>query len=154
MAIMSSLPLTQTGTPWIDTRTQDLSDLAKRYLLSIPRLASGTYTPTLTAVANVAAKTAYACQVLRVGISVTVSGQVDIDPTAGATLTQLGISLPLASALTAASQCAGTAVAPAVAGYAAAIRGDATNDRAELAFTAGADAANRAWYFSFTYQLI
>src|SRR5439155_66361 len=47
----------------------------------ISDLASGTYTPTLTNSVNVAASTAYTCQYLRVGSVVTVSGQMDIDPT-------------------------------------------------------------------------
>ena len=57
----------------------------------------GTYTPTLTAVANVAATTAYLSTWMRVGNTVTVSWTADIDPTTTATLTQFRISLPVAS---------------------------------------------------------
>lgn len=116
-------------------------------------LLAGTYTPTLTGVANVAASTAFACQYLQVGPTVTVSGKLDIDPTAGATLTQIGISLPVASALAAAEQVGGTAVA-AVPSYFGAISADAVNDRAQLDFTTAADVANRSWFFSFTYRVI
>ncbi len=123
-------------------------------ITGLPVFASSTYTPTLTSVANVAASTAYACQYLRVGATVTVSGKLDLDPTGATTLTQLGISLPIASSLAAAEQCGGTAVAPAVAGYCAAILADATNDRAELNFTTAADVANRSWWFSFTYTVL
>lgn len=115
---------------------------------------SDVYTPTLTGVANVAASTAYQCQWFKVDTIVTVTGKLDLDPTAGATLTQLGMSLPIRSALTAAEQCAGVAAAPAVAGYSAAIVGDAANDRAELQFTTGADVANRSWFFSFSYRVL
>jgi hypothetical protein len=116
-------------------------------------LAAGTYTPTLTGVANVAASTAYACQYLRVGATVTVSGKVDVDPTVGATLTQLGISLPIASALTAAEQCGGTGMSQD-ANYFGGIYADAANDRAQLNFTTVADVANRSWAFTFTYTLL
>lgn len=115
-------------------------------------LASGTYTPTLTNVANLDASTAFQCQYLRVGNVVTVSGRVDADPTA-AGLVQLGISLPIASNFSTANQAAGTAAAAAVAGQSAAIVADATNDRAEMQWTA-VDTANRSMYFSFTYEVI
>ena len=101
---------------------------------------------------NVAASTAYACQYLRVGSVVTVSGQVDIDPT-GAGDTQLGLSLPIASNLSAPEQLAGTAVSAAVAGLCAAVLGDATNNRGLIEFVA-VDLANRAFLFSFQYLIV
>jgi hypothetical protein len=113
---------------------------------------SGTYTPTLTGVANVAASSAAIAQWLRVGSVVTVSGTVTVDPTA-AGLTQLGISLPVASAFTLAAQCAGVAAAPGVAGQCAAIVGDATTDRAELRWTA-VDVTSQLWAFTFTYEVL
>lgn len=113
---------------------------------------SGTYTPTLTAVTNVSASTAYVCQWLQVGTTVTVSGRVDVDPTA-AGLTQLGLSLPVASTLAAAEQCAGVAAAPGIAGQSAALLGDVTNARAQLEWIA-VDVTNQPWYFTFTYQLV
>ncbi len=115
-------------------------------------LLSGTYTPTLTNVANLDASTAYSCQYLRVGSVVTVSGRVDVDPTA-AVATQLGISLPVASNLANANECAGTGFASAIAGQGAAIRGDATNDRAEMVWTA-VDITNQPMFFSFCYRVI
>ena len=146
--------LLQQGGAFVEKATGALSELGRRMWLSVPTLEADTYTPTLTAVANVAAQTAYVCQYARVGATVTVSGQVAIDPTAATTLTRLGISLPIPSSLTAAQQCGGTAAQPDLAGAVAAIRGDATNDRAELAYTTGADVANRLWAFSFTYRVI
>lgn len=112
-----------------------------------------TYTPTLTNVANLDASTAYACQYLRVGNTVIVSGKVDVDPTTPATLTQLGISLPVASALAAAEQVGGTAFASGIAGQGAAVRGDATNDRAEMTWISG-DVTNQPMYFVFAYQVL
>lgn len=113
----------------------------------------GVYTPTLTGVANVAASTAYECQYVRVGSIVTVSGRVDVDPTLTVTATQLGISLPVASNLGASEDCAGVAFASGIAGQGAAIRGDATNDRAEMVWVAG-DVTNQPMYFTFSYAVI
>ena len=133
--------------------TEAAADLLYEPLGGGTTLASGTYTPTLTNVANLDASTAYSCQYLRVGSVVTVSGRVDIDPTAAAADTRLGISLPVASALTAGNDCAGTAFAFGVAGQGAGIMGDATNDRAEMRWVAG-DITNMSMFFSFTYRVI
>lgn len=115
--------------------------------------ASGTYTPTLANVANIAASTAYQCQYTRTGNVVMVSGKVDVDATLAATSTQLGISLPIASNLGAAEDCAGTGHSPAVATQGAAILGDATNNRAQMQFIS-ADLNNQAMYFMFQYEIL
>lgn len=122
-------------------------------LADIATLTAGAYTPTLFNVANLGASTAYSCQYLRVGGVVTVSGRVDVDPIAGATLTTLGISLPLPSVLANPHECAGTGVSPGIAGQCAAVLGDVANARASLQWTS-ADVTNQALYFSFTYRLI
>lgn len=114
-------------------------------------LASGTYTPTLTNVTNLSASTAYACQYLKVGGTVTVSGRVDIDPTATGAA-ELGISLPVTADIGALEACAGTAFASGIAGQGAAIVGDATNDRASMRWVAS-DVTNQAMYFCFAYQV-
>jgi len=114
---------------------------------------SGTYTPTLTNVANLDASTAYQCQYMRVGNVVSVSGKVDIDPTTATVSTTLGISLPIASNFGAAEDCAGTAFASGVSGQGAAILADTTNDRAQLQFIA-ADTTNKAMLFQFLYEII
>lgn len=114
---------------------------------------SGTYTPTLTNVANLSASTAYQCQYTRVGNVVSVSGRVDIDPAAPTTSTQLGISLPVASNLGATEDCAGVAFSPGIAAQGAAILGDATNNRAQLEYIA-ADITNQPMYFQFQYEII
>lgn len=116
-------------------------------------LASGTYTPTLFNVANLAASTAYQCQYMQVGNVVTVSGKVDIDPTLAATLTRLGISLPVASNIGAAEDCAGVAFASGIASQGAAILGDAANDRAQLEYIS-TDITNQPMYFQFQYEVI
>lgn len=115
-------------------------------------LAASTYLPTLTNVTNLDASTAFTCQYMRVGSVVTVSGKVSVDPTAGAS-TELGISLPIASNLAAAEQCAGAAFASGIAGQGAAIIGDATNNRAQMQWIA-VDTSNQPMYFSFTYLIV
>ena len=115
-------------------------------------LAAGAYTPTLTNVANLDASTAYSCQYLRVGNTVTVSCKVDVDPTLAATSTQLGISLPVASNLSSAEQCAGAAFASGIASQGAAVLGDATNDRCQMQWVAG-DVTNQPMFLTFSYKV-
>jgi hypothetical protein len=136
------------------------SDLASGTVANarLPKtLDGGTYTPTITGVANVASGTANAFQWLRVGNTVTVSGSVQIAPTAAAALIVAGISLPVASALAAAGQLAGTGTSAEAAnasmfGY---VNTDATNDRANYQFVStpsGTTAREHA--VTFTYQII
>lgn len=121
--------------------------------LTSTNVTSGTYTPTLTNVANLSASTAYSCQYIRIGNVVTVSGQVDVDPTLAATSTQLGISLPIASNLANSNECAGSSSASGIAGQTAAILGDSANNRAQMQWVS-ADITNQPMYFSFTYRII
>lgn len=113
--------------------------------------ASGVYTPILTNTLNLDASTAYQCQYLRVGDVVTVSGRVDIDPTASAQF-RLGISLPIPSDIGAENDCCGCGGTTTLNG-APAIRGDAVNDRAEMVGTA-VDTLNYSQFFTFTYLII
>lgn len=115
--------------------------------------AFGTYTPTLTNVTNVTASTAFACQYSRVGNTVTVSGYCNVQATAGTTLTELGISLPIASNLANAQECCGTAAAYGTVNQSGAILADVTNDRASLRYLS-VDTTNRSMGFIFTYQVI
>lgn len=113
---------------------------------------SGQHTPTLTAVANVAASSASQSQYLRVGDTVTVSGRLSITPTA-AGLVQLGLSLPVASNFGSSEDAAGTATAQEAAYLPGFIEADAINDRATLAFVATTNAA-RVVVFTYSYQVI
>jgi len=113
---------------------------------------AGVYTPTLTNVANLDASTAYQCQWLRIHNVISVSGRVDVDPTAAAS-TKLGISLPRPSSFLASNNCAGAAAASAIAGQSAAILGDVTNARAQLEWIA-VDLTNQPMWFSFSYLVI
>lgn len=72
---------------------------------------SGEYTPTATAVLNVAAATPSPAQWTRVGDVVTVSGQITVQVYAnGATLTRLRLSLPVASNLVNFSDATGVGI--------------------------------------------
>ena len=117
---------------------------------------SGTYTPTLTNTTNVAVSSIGAIQYMRVGNVVTVSGSVIIDPTTAATNSTLNMSLPIASAISASRQLAGTGCSFSTTKYGdnvLAIFGDATNDRAEFRFYP-TGAASESYTFSFTYQVL
>lgn len=115
-------------------------------------VANGTYTPTLTNVTNLDTSGASLCAYVRVGTAVTVSGRVDLDPTAAGAV-ELGISLPVPSNFTDNKQCAGVAFCNSVAGQGAAILSDLTNDRASLQFVA-VDTSNRVMMFVFQYQVL
>lgn len=116
---------------------------------------SNSYTPTLTNAQNITGSTAFQCQYMRVGNVVTVSGLFAMAPTSGATITRLGISLPVASNFATVQNCGGSAVRHSSATpLAAGIWADATNDRAEVELLLDADANNWSWSFSFTYLVI
>jgi hypothetical protein len=68
----------------------------------------GTYTPTITGIANYAAGTAYSCRYIRNGNTVTVYGKVTVQPTATATITTFSLSLPIASSFVNSYDGAGT----------------------------------------------
>jgi hypothetical protein len=113
---------------------------------------TNSYTPTLTNVTNIDASTAQVCRYRLVGTDVTVWGDVLIDPTAAAsTASELGISLPVASAMTSARDLAGSG-ASAVLATAYTIMGDSTNDRASMQFVSGTT-ANHSVRFQFSYTI-
>ena len=99
-------------------------------------LTTGFYTPTLTNVANLSASTAARLRFQRLGDIVTVFGKVTVDCVSAGVLTRLGISLPIASNLTDAGDCGGSAHMTAIQGDSAGIIGDETDNRAELSFVA------------------
>ena len=114
---------------------------------------SNTYTPTLTNVANLDGSTAYEMQYIRIGSTVSVSGRIDVNPTAAAgTFTQLGVSLPISSNIGDTSDVAGAGSAAAVL-EGLAVTGDAANNRAEVQFAAQSTADHGVWVV-FNYQII
>jgi hypothetical protein len=121
-------------------------------------IASGTYSPTLTIVANIASVSVNVAQWIRVGNCVTVAGRVDIDPTAASVATSLGISLPIASTFPGgvAIHIGGVAarMSTSLAPLCASIIADETNSRATLQFLNDADVANNGWSYHFTYIIL
>lgn len=118
-------------------------------------IASGTYLPTLTNVANAGFLGANTAHWIRVGNVVTVSGSLTITPTAGTTNTQVGISLPIASALANHYELGGTAVGytSGAVNQPASIVADATNDRAELKWYPPGTTST-PFYFVFSYVVL
>lgn len=117
-------------------------------------VASGTYTPGLTNVTNVAASTSYKAQWIRVGNVVTVSGKFDVDTTlAAGTASELGIALPIASNLAAENDLGGVAASDAVASEVARIKADAANNRASVVFKA-ISLANDSYAYTFQYEVL
>jgi len=112
----------------------------------------GTYTPTLTNIANLDGSVTSACQYMRIGNVVTVSGKVVINPTTTLTYTALGISLPIVSNFGNDFECAGVAAAPNISDNPAAIIGDTSNDRAQLDYVC-VSVVEHAMFFTFTYQV-
>lgn len=107
---------------------------------------SGTYTPTLTNGTNVATSIAYACQYMRVGSVVTVSGKVSIDPTATG-ITILSLSLPIASTLGATENLGGTTICQGISQFGS-ILGLSGLARMDIIST---NTAIQDYYFTFTY---
>lgn len=121
--------------------------------LNSQELASGTYTPTLSNTVNVSASVAYACQYMRVGSVVTVSGRIDIDPTSANIDTRITMTLPIASNFTSANlnELGGTAVTLNNTGGFSILSNtsDVAEFRGQLSGT-----ANVALSFSFTYLIV
>jgi hypothetical protein len=115
---------------------------------------SGTYTPSLTNQTNVVLSTSYACQYMRVGNVVTVSGQIAIDPNTAADAV-LGMSLPIASNFNGIQNLGGTFVSQQSpsAKVPGVIYADLTNDRATFFVTPNLT-TNMTYSFSFTYLII
>jgi hypothetical protein len=112
---------------------------------------SGTYTPTLSAGSNLDSSFAYLARWERNGDNVTVSGQLDLDPTAtGYTL--LKLSLPIPSNLTGAGELTGIASTRGANSVAGSVSADATNDLALLEMTFTATTLQGVMY-SFTYKV-
>lgn len=122
-------------------------------IANIANITSGTYTPTLTAVANLDAQSAVVCPYIRIHDIVFVAGYVTVDP-AAAVITSLRMSIPIASNF-ANTQDAGGTAAPSSgnADRAAAIFADPTNDAVYMDWIA-ATTTSHTMHFSFMYRVI
>lgn len=115
-------------------------------------LFSGTYTPTITNGTNVQSSTAYDLNYSRVGNRVTISGKIDINPTAGATSTDLTFTLPIASDLSVEENAGGAGFSTTtVSGIA--IYAEATLDELKIEFLS-VGTASTTYYFTVGYQIL
>ncbi len=118
------------------------------------RLASGTYSPTVTIVSNLDAATlSGTANYMRVGNTVTVSGAVTVDPTLAATQTELSLTLPIASNFGSGTDCRGTAFCAAIAGQGAAMFAVAATDTANMRWISG-DTTSQLMSYIYTYTVI
>lgn len=136
------------GAIWYHAATPRDYDVA-----ALPLLDSGTYTPTLTDVANVSSSTSYDARWIRIGNQIQVVGRCAIDPTSATTLTRWRVSLPVASDFASDNDAAGVAVGDLSDESAAHGFADTAND--EIEFSAyPVDIAQHVYSFSFMYTVI
>ena len=114
---------------------------------------SGKYTPTLTNSTNVASSAVNdnVFKYIRVGSTVHVSGWVTITATASNTLTELELSLPIASNITSNEDVSG--VANTLSGGYGQVRENATNNTAKM-YVQPTSTSNLVWYLEFSYVII
>jgi len=121
----------------MSVESKSLDELNKTLL--VDTIETGTYTPTITPLANIDSITPKPLRYTKVGNMVNVSGQIDIDATAVDTLTNYRISLPVPSNLIDNGNLSGTtsiiAFSPSAirSGY---IRGEVAEDEAYVSFSA------------------
>lgn len=118
----------------------------------VQNIANGTYTPTVTAVANLDSVAVQSCYYVRVGSFALVWGGYQADPTAAGTTTRLRLSLPIASSLTAPRQLVGFSARAGNAEERGIVQGNTTNNEAEIYFTA-TDTTNHFLLFWFAYAI-
>lgn len=127
------------------TGTRSLQVNSSGVLSAGPILASGTWTPTLTGVANVdGTPTLLHSTYSRVGNIVHCQVTVSVDPTANTTQTEVGITLPVASAFTGSNDASGQGAGSTGNGKANYVQviSDDTNDRATLIFESASTSAS------------
>lgn len=118
-----------------------------------PAYSSGYYTPTATSITNIASSTPHATNWSRVENIVTVAGAVTITTNANG-LTQLGISLPIASDFTGIYDASGNVIATGATTHSGVVYSNVANDYVIIEFrhngTVGAD----DFRFTFSYQVM
>jgi hypothetical protein len=123
-------------------------------ITDLPLFASGTFTPTLTAVANCSALAVTKGQYSRNGAIVTGSMIVTGTQTLGSTLTKVGFSLPVASNFTIAGDLLGNCVTSSVTPTSGLAIGDSVNDRGEADWVCTSTAgAGFALIINFQYEI-
>lgn len=110
-----------------------------------------TYTPTLTNTTNIAASSANVTYYRQIGDVVDVWGELSIDATSASTISELGMSLPVASTFSHTYDLSGTSAFED--NTAIQIKADVSNSRAVLRFTPQSASDNK-YNFHFTYYVI
>ncbi len=111
------------------------------------------FTPTATNVLNMGTTSSIVGYYMRVHDFVFAWGSIGIDPTASGTLTEIRLTLPVASAMTTGSNLIGGISRTGTATGIGIVTGDSTNDQALLRFTP--DIATNATYgYWFAYQIL
>ncbi|HXQ34011.1 MAG TPA: hypothetical protein VN843_08370, partial [Anaerolineales bacterium] len=117
-------------------------------------ITSGTYTPTLTSIANITDATVVGAFIWsRTGNEVSGAGLLTIDPILPTILTQLGLSVPIPSNFVSTSNGGGVAAATDLSDYPAGIFSDAANDRLTISWVPS-DASNRTMSVHFKYVVL
>lgn len=116
-------------------------------------ICSGTYTATLTNGANVAASTFASAKYYRVGNLVTVIMRLNVDPTTSGNLTEVGLSLPIASNLASVGDCVGISAHAETISARNYIDADTSNDRCVFHFTPSYG-SNEAVFPMFSYEVL
>lgn len=114
---------------------------------------SGTYTPTATSITNISASTTRKCNWTRVGNVVTVCGSVSITTTANG-LTQLGLSLPIASNFGTIYEANGNVVTNAIVGHYGVIYSDVSNNYVVIEFTHAGVTSADDFRYTYSYEVI
>jgi hypothetical protein len=129
----------------VGTGTRTVTATSAGILGAGPIIASGSWSPTLTGVANVdGTPTSLYATYTRMGSIVTCQVTLSIDPTVITTQTEVGISLPIASAFTGSNDASGEGAGSTGNGVAQYVQvvSDGTNDRATLIFQSGSTSAS------------
>jgi hypothetical protein len=115
-------------------------------------VSSGTYTPSLTNTTNIASSTAHEFQYMRVGATVTVSGQVTVNASVANSATVLELTIPISSALANDHELAGTGCGITTNNRVMAVQAQTTNDRAYISWQPAAT-GDIIYSIHFTYQI-
>lgn len=130
----------------------DADASAARTTLELP---TGTYTPSVTNVTNVTSSTPKVTGYVRHGNMVIVQGQIDVTPTAAATITEIRMSLPIATDLTSSEQLSGSGHEGGTGQFVScSIYGVAATNDAILRFRSGAAGAVHAFPFLLMYRIL
>ena len=120
---------------------------------ALPTFASGTFTPTCTAITNLASDTEAVHMYMRVGSTVMVHGLVTVDPTAGSAVTSMRCTLPIASDTSPGNRIRGNGHYGNVGSPFTLGITTGANDEAYIDWYTGTDHASASIYLSYMYSI-